>query len=453
VDGAERIVRILLKEKHFDRFCSFARLIFVMVFFVTLPVIAQAEERIRIIVTREQDAQNWPVEEAFFTIHPEAEIEYMLYSEEPLNARLISHTSDADLVILPYNIMIALEEKGYLEYLDVAADIHSYPEQLLDLSRLLTRDGRVFALPVSLYQEYWLWDQEVGDALGMEYQEVTSWSWKDYNTLASSFPCDTDQDGISDTYLIYGQTVAAFPTLQNVNLGMLFQYISSHREFQTFLQEHLQLFTQIVTDDALLDMNVTRQVTPKVLLHRTSLDNPITFMAPDALKNNNYLLFLPPPSLPGEEEMATGYLWACGVLHDSASKELAGDFIRAMVSETALQFTSKTRYDQIISVRKPSLEYTDSLSQYGPEFVSVEGFPVYTVRPGRKFLTSAFPYSEEAFRKSQSFRSRLIVNTAPYGRDFYDAVYVILQEWLDKQISDDTLCEEMNYLLNLAGGA
>ena len=206
-----------------------------------LSSVACAEtDSLRIIVTYAENALNYPAEEAFFKLHPDTEIEYILYTEEQLYAHLQAGTEDADLVILPYNILVSMEEKGYLKYLDDAAGITGYPDQLVDWSEWLTRNDRLFALPVTVSQPSWFWNESVGETLGLDYPGTKAWTWEDYAELSEKFPRDTDGDGEDDTYLMYGSRVSAFPALWNANTEMAEQYIVSHSEFNTFRRKYLK---------------------------------------------------------------------------------------------------------------------------------------------------------------------------------------------------------------------
>ena len=428
-------------------------IICIFVCIIMLSGMAAAEQKkIRIVICREQDAQNWAVEEAFFAVHPDVEIEYLLYSEDQVYSRLMAKTIQADLVILPYNMLLSMTENGYIRNLEDAASLHEYPNQLLDLHALLTKNDNLFALPVSIYQEYWCWDETVGKKVGLDYPgENYSWNWEDYAALAESFPYDTDQDGINDTYLTYGECVPACSMLKNASLGMLFEYVSTYKEFSTFMEEYLELFRKIVIDDALLDMFSLPETDAHVLLSRMSTENPIEYMLQDSSSGEAEYRFLRPPTLNGEGPYS-GYLWGCGILTDAISLDLSIDFINAILSDHSLDYAAFMRYDQIISSECPVYEYLDLDHQYDPVFVPEGDIHICRVRSGREFEIAEFPFSQEAFEVSQDFRSQLSLHAIPYAPDFYQASYALLQEWLKGQMSDAEFEEKMNYLLGLASG-
>ena len=414
-----------------------------------LSSVACAEtDSLRIIVTYAENALNYPAEEAFFKLHPDTEIEYILYTEEQLYAHLQAGTEDADLVILPYNILVSMEEKGYLKYLDDAAGITGYPDQLVDWSEWLTRNDRLFALPVTVSQPSWFWNESVGETLGLDYPGTKAWTWEDYAELSEKFPRDTDGDGEDDTYLMYGSRVSAFPALWNANIEMAEQYIVSHSEFNTFRRKYLKLFRKIVTSPALLDMNHSSGSDKHVLLGING-DNPLIFLDHAVIGEEGDMLFLPPPTLDGKEGPYFGYLNACGMLQNAASRELASDFLLAMISEEGLNYSISMRYDKLISKACPQWEYLYD-GPWVPKFVSSGGRLILRAGSGRNLKVAEFPYSEKAFSAMQDFRSRLIVSTVPFERDFYDALHAAIQEWLYGNIDDDSLAERMNYLLGIA---
>jgi ABC-type glycerol-3-phosphate transport system substrate-binding protein len=412
---------------------------------------AAENQILKIIVLNESDAQNWTAEEAFFMAYPEVEIEYVLFSEDQLYSRLITQTVEADLVILPYNVLISLEKNGYLAYLDDAVGIHDYPDQLIDLSRLFMKDGRVFALPISLYQECYCWHEDVGKEIGLSYPGTDPWTWEDYAKLTEKFPI-TNSGSSPDVYLSYGQSVAAYPSLNNVNLEMFFQYVKTHSEFSSFQGDYLELFRKIFVNKAYLELSVTADDNVSVLLGRTS-QNPVELLGADNYDDFGVMLFLPPPVLSDEYVSYPGYLWGCGILNNASSSDLAAGFIRAMLSEKALDYATNMRYDQLVSAAAPRYEYVLPGTLYRPVFSSEGSYPMLRICPGRNFQIWDFSYSEDAFLQSQQFRSLLSVDTAPAGRDFYNAAYAVLQEWLEGRIDDAAMTERMNYLLGLARGS
>ena len=129
-----------------------------LAFILFCPINAHMEKRsLKIIITNENDSLNYQIEEAFFMIHPDTDIEYILYTEDQLYSHLQAGTTDGDLVILPYNILYHMEEKGYLAYLNDTVGLSSYPEQMIDISAWLTNNDKLFALPISISQNSWYW--------------------------------------------------------------------------------------------------------------------------------------------------------------------------------------------------------------------------------------------------------------------------------------------------------
>ena len=92
------------------------------------------------MINYETGAQNFPIEEAFFKEHPNATIEYRIYSGEQFNGVLMNGQCDFDLAIATYSLERAMLERGYIQTLDTIG-LTEYPEQLIDLSHLLMVDG------------------------------------------------------------------------------------------------------------------------------------------------------------------------------------------------------------------------------------------------------------------------------------------------------------------------
>ena len=419
-------------------------IILILVCLLLVPETAHLEQKsVKIIVTYEENAMNIPAEEAFFSTHPDINIEYILYTEDQLYTHLLSGTTDADLVILPYHILKSMAEKGYLEYLDDIAGLKQYPAQLIDVKKWLMIENRLFALPVRISQNSWYWNDGVGKKLGISYPGNKAWSWTDYEKLSQKFPIDIDHNGHNDTYVMYGSSISAFPALNNVNTDMLEQYIANHSEFDTFKHEYLNLFKLIVTSSALLNINSADYKENQVLLG-ISGNNPVYTLDHMFAEENGDLLFLPPPTLDGTDGPYPGYLNACGILQNAKSKDLATDFIHAMISDEALNYIVMDHYDELISRKSPEWEFISPYSEYMPVFTQTNDFPVLNISPGRELKVVEFTISEEAFQTAQHFRSKLQVNTIPYRRDFFE-------EWLYGNINDDGLTSRMNYLLEIAG--
>lgn len=408
-----------------------------------------AERQLKILIIDEGSALNWPAEEAFFAVHPDTEIEYILYTEEQLFMKLQAGKTDADLVILPYSILVDMEKMGYLRDLGEAVGLSTYPEQLIDLSQWLMEDGRLFALPTKISQDYWLFSESAAKKMGLEYPGMKAWSWEDYAELAEKFPMDTDNDGIDDVYLMNGSSISAFPALTNVNLYMLYQYLMTHHEFDTFATKYLNLFKRVLVDDALLDFSDAREAESLKLLCVAS-GNPVDAVGSNSFDENGVIRFLPPPTLTGEDGPYFGYLWGCAMLEEAGSPDLAKDFCSAMLSENALDHFIAGYYDYVVSKDAPQTGYYDFIGTFMPKFSQRDGSPRYQVRAGRELQTDAFVTFLDGFQTAQEFRSKLTLNPIPFGRDFYDAVHAALQEWLYGNLDDDGLTERMSFLLGIA---
>jgi ABC-type glycerol-3-phosphate transport system substrate-binding protein len=421
---------------------------------IAMISVACAEENVlRIAITTEEDAINWPTEEAFFLECPDMEIEYILYSEEQLNARIQAGTTGADLVILPYQDLAVLEEKGYLTYLDDAAGLTEYPKQIIDLSSLLEKNGRLFALPVSIGQDFWYWNEKTGSQMGLTWPGTEGWTWADFEELSSLFPKDSNGDGNMDVFLMSGSSIPAYPALSNINISPFLEYISTHTSFDQFTDDRLALFKRLVSSSGLLDM---RQGQKCSTLLGTTGETPFIFLEKGANLwvggETLRMLFLPPPTWEGESSGYPGWLRACAVLKNSSSPSLAADFIHAMLSEKAMTYVPLTDETKWVGKSVPLYAYVDQYDQYTPEFVAEGDVMKFTVRPGRNLLVALFGVSGDSYLTGQAFRSKLRVDTKVLNRDFYDAAWAALQEWLYGNMNDEGLRSRMNYLFNIAAG-
>lgn len=176
-------------------------LVLVLVFFCCSVTGFAENETLVIAVVQSTDAMNIPVEEAFFKAYPNASIEYHLYTENQLNTMLITNTSEFDLVILPYPNLLNMAKKGYLVPMEQILGLRDYPESLIDLSDILTLGSEVFALPVSIAQQFWIWDANIAEQIGISYP-ADAWIWADYIEIAKCFPKDINGDGRRESYLM-----------------------------------------------------------------------------------------------------------------------------------------------------------------------------------------------------------------------------------------------------------
>lgn len=134
-----------------------------------LPATAEAaEQRLVIAITSEESALNLPLEEAFFKANPGVTVEYRLYSSNQLDSLLMTNQADFDMIILGYAGLMDMVEKDYLLTLDQIG-METYPAKLLDVSELLTYNGKLFALPISIRQEAWFFHYELSEQNNIEY--------------------------------------------------------------------------------------------------------------------------------------------------------------------------------------------------------------------------------------------------------------------------------------------
>ena len=439
----------------------------ILVFVVLLgcQAFALAEEEIlTIAVVTASDAMNLPAEEAFFKRYPSAVIEYRLYTEEQLNTMLITGTSEFDLAILPYQTLLNMAKKGYLASVDQVLEQDGYPAQLIDLSDLLTIDDWVFALPVSVAQQFWIWDEDIAAQAGVSMPEGDTWTWVDYAEYAKQFPKDTDGDGKADTYLMYGSCLPAYPSFRDVNLNMFTQYAAQYADFEAFGERYLELFRKNITGEALLDMEDDSDAAFEVLIREASAANPIDILniSPADEQSDSITFsqtgeqsgyrFLLPPLLDEGHVAYVGAMSACGMLKQAGRADLATAFLQAMVSEDALDYGTFAVNEQLVSQDPPKYMYFDENGNCTPAFSNQNDALAYRVSAGRNIPVVSFVYSESAFAVSQDFREKLSIDTFLMGRDFYDSAWAYFQEWYDGRMDDAELVRNMQYLFGIARG-
>ena len=160
-----------------------------------------------IAVTSESDAQNLPIEEAFFKANPGVAIEYRLYSTNQLNSLLMTNQADFDMIITGYAGLMDMVEKDYLLPLDQIG-LETYPEKLLNVSELLTYNGKLFALPISIRQEAWFFHYELSVQNNIEYPAKDGvWTWEDYLEFSKQFPITFGENGEKHLYMMTGASL------------------------------------------------------------------------------------------------------------------------------------------------------------------------------------------------------------------------------------------------------
>lgn len=427
-------------------------LVLVLGFFCCSVTSFAENETLVIAVVQSTDAMNIPVEEAFFKAYPNASIEYHLYTENQLNTMLITNTSEFDLVILPYPNLLNMAKKGYLVPMEQILDLSGYPESLIDLSGILTLGSEVFALPVSIAQQFWIWDANIAEQIGISYP-ADAWTWADYIEIAKCFPKDINEDGRLESYLMYGSYLPTYPAFENVNLNMFIQYATQYSDFRAFSEQYLKMFHEIMISDALLNMNGDSTIDSTVLIREASAANPIDIIDGALVEQQASYCFLPPPLLDEKNVQYAGSLSACAMMRNARNKELAAGYIQAMISEDSLEYGTFGQSNQFIARETPAYMYFDMNGEYSPVFSNKNGQCVYTVCAGRSIPIFSFPYSDSAYTESQDFRAKLSVDTFLFGRDFYDSAWSYFQDWYTGKLSDKELVEAMTYMFGIAEGS
>lgn len=454
-----------------------------------LPATAEeTEQRLVIAITSEEDALNLPIEEAFFKTNPNVTIEYRLYSSNQLNSLLMTNQADFDIIISGYTRMMDMAEKGYLLTLDQIG-LETYPAELLDVSELLTYNGKLFALPISIQQEAWFIHYELSEQNNIEYPAKDGvWTWDEYLEFSKKFPISFGENGEKHLYMMTGTSLLDFPSLQNIQVEMFTNYLKLYpKDIERFFTDYFPTFRQTLKSDALMPMELNEsrflreERTNDLLVVKSTEDNPIgmmqSFMVREGwlnmlenLRNPNLTvegiteeevleilptldswMLLPVPVFDKDDVRYLGYMTACGIMKNAEHKELAAKFIEAMYSQEALDTGVLTGEAAFMGRQCPSQLIIDKYAYY-PVFTDEDGTQVYTVEAGRSFecwpFTSA--YAEHMYYEAQEYRSHLAVTRFHAQRDFYNAVWSYLQEWYLGHISDAELQESVTYLMEMA---
>lgn len=454
-----------------------------------LPVTAEEEpQRLIIAVDSEESALNLSVEEAFFKGNQNVTIEYRLYSPKQLNSVLMTNQADFDIIISGYTRMIDMAEKDYLLTLDQIG-METYPAELLDVSELLTYNGKLFALPISIQQEAWFIHYELSEQNNIEYPAKDGvWTWDEYLEFSKKFPISFGENGEKHLYMMTGTSLLDFPSLQNIQVEMFTNYLKLYpKDIERFFTDYFPTFRQTLKSDALMPMELNEsrflreERTNDLLVLKSTEDNPIgmmqSFMVREGwlntlenLRNPNLTvegiteeevleilptldswMLLPVPVFDKDDVRYLGYMTACGIMKNAEHKELAAKFIEAMYSQEALDTGVLTGEAAFMGRQCPSQLIIDKYAYY-PVFTDEDGTQVYTVEAGRSFecwpFTSA--YAEHMYYEAQEYRSHLAVTRFHAQRDFYNAVWSYLQEWYLGHISDAELQESVTYLVEMA---
>lgn len=454
-----------------------------------LPATAEeTEQRLVIAITSEEDALYLPIEEAFFKANPGVTIEYRLYSSNQLNSLLMTNQADFDIIISGYTRMIDMAEKDYLLTLDQIG-LETYPAELLDVSELLTYNGKLFALPISIQQEAWFIHYELSEQNNIEYPAKDGvWTWDEYLEFSKKFPISFGENGEKHLYMMTGTSLLDFPSLQNIQVEMFTNYLKLYpKDIERFFTDYFPTFRQTLKSDALMPMELNEsrflreERTNDLLVVKSTEDNPIgmmqSFMVREGwlntlenLRNPNLTvegiteeevleilptldswMLLPVPVFDKDDVRYLGYMTACGIMKNAEHKELAAKFIEAMYSQEALDTGVLTGEAAFMGRQCPSQLIIDKYAYY-PVFTDEDGTQVYTVEAGRSFecwpFTSA--YAEHMYYEAQEYCSHLAVTRFHAQRDFYNAVWSYLQEWYLGHISDAELQESVTYLVEMA---
>lgn len=403
--------------------------------------VAEDEKLVIAILDYKSNAFNFSIEEAFFQQHPNATIEYHLYSTEQFNSILMNGQADFDLAIVTYSMLRTMLSKGYTQTLDTIG-LTEYPEQFIDLSRLLMVDGKLISLPLWEVQNCYFWDSGLARKAGVSNPATKGyWTWEEFAELCRQLPKDTDGDGEPDIYLMYGEALRDCPYLQNVSVEMFVDFLYPHAEqIDAFFTDYFDLFREIFISDAYLPMD-TKGQQKQVIITFCGGINPI-----DRAGN-----LIPLPIFSEEEDYQFGGVTSVALMQNAPHQELAADFLRAMLSDEALSLYAGLPgdYSRMMAKKAPT-KVVSNVEMLRPVFSDVNGISTAYVTAGRRYFTGYFQAGQ--YSKAQRFREKLYASTFPGKSDFHCAVWNYLQEWYLGHISDEELKESVEYLVNMTIG-
>ncbi len=419
----------------------FSLLLAVCCLCISLSVVfAETSENTLVVVILDykSNAENVPIEEAFFKMHPEATIEYRLYTTEQFTSLLLNGQCDADIVIADYPLALSMAQKGYSQTLDTIG-LTEYPEQLIDLSRLLMYEGKLIGLPFYIVEECFFWDSGAARKAGVSNPAADGyWTWEDFAELCRQLPKDTDGDGEPDVYLMYGSALANCPYLQNANVDMFLNFNWLHPErIDQFFDEYLDLFREVLTSDAYLNMYSERKNQCSVIISVSGGINPL-------LQSGN---LIPGPAFSEDENYHVGGLISCVLMKNAQHQELAADFLRGMLSSDALSLCD-IQHDYYMMGQNPPTRRITNMKDLLPTFTDVNGIQTAYVKAGRRYFTAAYSVGEYA--TAQEYRKNVLATTFPGAGDFHGAVWANLQDWYLGNITDEELKENVVYLVQMA---
>lgn len=410
------------------------------------PYISVAEEatpRLIIAVEYEANACNIAAEEAFLKIHPDAVIEYRKYTTEQFSAMAMTGEMDFDLAILDAETVNRMTQKGYVETLDEAIGLTEYPDKLIDIEKWVTLDGKMFMIPMSISQSIWVWNDLVARKCGIEFPAKDGvWTWEEYCELSKKFPMDTDGDGEPDAYFKGGASYMAAPLLVNQDADMFLNYIEIYpQEMDRFMDEYFDLFTESFTSPGLLpqDQNAS------VLIERWSVGTPMK--APG--------IMLPKPVFDSENPLYPAEIEGCFKAKNAPHSELANDFLNVLLSDEVL-YTYVTNDEVSFVTKEPPTKritnYDRRMAFKTCAFEDVNGIQTYCVQSGRTVKTTVAGISKSRYDTAQAYRSQISLNEFTGGRDFFDAMWINLQEWYVGHVNKDELKENVQYLIDMTLG-
>lgn len=447
--------------KTFQSFCSVLCALALLLAQINCAFASSFQNVLRIGVTDQRCAINFPEEKAFFSTHPEFDsIEYVLLTEEQLRTAMISGSSTFDLLILPYNEMVKYARQGALIDLTESGVVLQWPQNLIDIQKQTMVDGHLFSMPQSLYGAYWLWNQDIAAVADLS-KPSDKWTWNDFCELVKRVEGSSNFSFL----LTFGSTHQLFP--DKAFIGDMFSQLLNesviNQEMMTdeSFGQALSYFNSSFEADKISPMDITtvdeNAISSQLIMRLSSNDDPILFceLAPQ------YQMM----TAPDLNESCSGsvmdyFLWAIPAA--APQQKAAEEFLQdAFQAET---ITNMGSINTVFSKEFPSQIVCpgEIASGLPMTFVNVP----FTVQEGsnemkyvveKKFALSysAFPIERyygkypdsELVQRFYAERCSFIPRV-DYFTDWWTAFYPLYREYEAGHIDEEQLKEQLSVILS-----
>ena len=166
-------------------------------------VISQEPVILHIGIMNSNNRFNALLDAAFLAKYPNATIEYQAYTAEQIDVLLLGGIDMPDLLLCTSIVMDKLADQEMLYNIYETGFISAWPEIWIDISSELEINGRLYGLPVSISQYYWMWNNPLAERSGAKLPDYP-YSWDEFVEIAADLDYDFDSNGIRDMQLIQG---------------------------------------------------------------------------------------------------------------------------------------------------------------------------------------------------------------------------------------------------------